>query len=147
MAIAGSTDEAPAMPTNSPPQSHRHALADEAYELERAAEQLQRQAAGATEVPTHGATLAHIERALDQLSVGMLQMANAVVGWSAEQGLSVEEDDLPPGAQALCFHLRATADALRVTRDACTSSRAWSRRLLDAAADLDAETRECAPVP
>jgi hypothetical protein len=135
------------MPTNSPSQSQQHALANSAYELQRAARHLQRHAADATQVPAHGATLAHVEEALDRLSVGMLQMANAVVKWSAEHGLSAEEDDLPPGAQALCFHLRATAEALRVTRDACTSSRAWSRRPLDAGCDRNAETPECATVP
>jgi hypothetical protein len=89
-------------------------------------------AAAPDQVPTLGVTLAQVEEALDRLSVGMLQMANGVVEWSAEQGSSADENALPPEARALCFHLRAVADALRAPRDACASSRTWMRRLLDA---------------
>jgi hypothetical protein len=120
------------MPTKHPAPSDEHALADGAHELERAARHVQKHAAASDQVPTLGITLAHVEEALDRLSVGMLQMANGVVEWSAEQGPSADEDALPPQARALCFHLRAVADALRAPRDACTSSRIWTHRLLDA---------------
>lgn len=117
------------MPTDHPAPCE-HALADSAHELQRAAGHVLKHAAASDQVPALGATLAHIEEALDRLSVGMLQMANGVVEWSAEQDASVDEDALPPPAQALCFHLRAVADALRAPRDACSSSRIWTRRLL-----------------
>ena len=127
------------MPTNHSPPCDEHALADSAHELQRAAGHVQKHAAASDQVPALGATLAHIEEALDRLSVGMLQMANGVVEWSAEQDPSVDEDALPPPAQALCFHLRAVADALRAPRDACTSSRMWTRRLLDTHSDAAQE--------
>lgn len=127
------------MPTNHPTPCDEHALVDRAHELQRAAGHVQKHAAASDQVPTLGATLAHIEETLDRLSVGMLQMANGVVEWSAEQDPSVDEDTLPPPAQALCFHLRAVADALRAPRDACTSSRMWARRLLDVHSDAAQE--------
>jgi hypothetical protein len=120
------------MPTNHPAPCDEHALADSAHELQRAAGHIQEHAAAADQVPALGITLAHVEEALDRLSVGMHQMANGVVAWTAEQGPSTDEDALPPQARALCFHLRAAADALRAPRAACTSSRIWTRRLLDA---------------
>ena len=119
------------MPTDHPTPCDEHALADSAHELQRAAGHVQKHAAASDQVPALGATLAHIEEALDRLSVGMVQMANGVVEWSAEQDPSVNEDALPPPAQALCFHLRAVADALGAPREACTSSRMWTRRLLE----------------
>ena len=127
------------MPTNHSPLRDDHALAGSAHELQRAAGYVQKHAAGSDHVPALGATLAHIEEALDRLSVGMLQMANGVVEWSAEQDPSVDEDALPPPAQALCFHLRAVAAALRAPRDACTASRMWTRRLLDVHSDAPQE--------
>jgi hypothetical protein len=135
------------MPTKHPAPSDEHALADSAHELERAGRHVQKHAAASDQVPTLGITLAHVEGALDRLSAGMLQMANGVVEWSAEQGPSADEDALPPEARALCFHLRAVADALRAPRDACTSSRIWTRRLLDASSDaaLESELRLVAP--
>jgi hypothetical protein len=123
------------MPTKHPAPCHEHALADSAHELQRAAGHVQKHAAAADQVPALGVTLAHVEEALDRLSVGMLQMVNRVVEWSATQGPSTDEDALSPEARALCFHLRAVADALRAPRDACTSSRIWTRRLLDAHSD------------
>ena len=123
------------MPANHPAPCDKHALADSAHDLQRAAGQVQKHAAASDQVPALGITLTHVEEALDRLSVGMLQMATGVVEWSAEQGLPVDEDALPPEARALCFHLRAVSDALRAPRDACTSSRIWTRRLLDAYSD------------
>src|SRR4051795_865511 len=128
------------MPTDYPAPCDEHALADSAHELQRAAGHVQKHAAAADQVPALGVTLAHVEEALDRLSVGMLQMANGVVEWSAAHGLSADEDALPPEARALCFHLRTVADALRAPRDACTSSRIWMRRLLDAHSDATLES-------
>jgi hypothetical protein len=134
------------MPTNHPAPSDEHTLADSAHELQRAAGHVQQHAAAPDQVPALGATLAHIEEALDRLSVGMLQMANGVVEWSAEHDASVDEDALPPPARALCFHLRAVAHALGAPRDACTSSRMWTRRLLDAKSDAGQESEDD-PIP
>jgi hypothetical protein len=135
------------MPKNHSPLCDDHSLADSAHELQRAAGWVQKHAAASDHVPQLGATLAHIEEALDRLSVGMLQMANGVVEWSAEHDPSVDEDAMPPPAQALCFHLRAVAAALRAPREACTSSRMWTRRLLDVHSDApqEPETRPGAP--
>ena len=135
------------MPSDHPAPRDEHALADSAHELQRAAGHVQEHAAASDQVAPLGATLAHIEDALDRLSVGMLQMANGVVEWSAEQDPSVDEDALPPAAQALCFHLRAVADALRAPRDACSSSRMWTRRLLETHSNAaqDPEPRLDAP--
>ena len=127
------------MSTNHPAPCNERVLVDSAHELQRAAGHVQTQAAASDQVPELGATLAHIEEALDRLSVGMLQMASGVVEWSVEQDPSVDEDALPPPAQALCFHLRAVAAALRAPRDACTSSRMWTRRLLDVHSDAPQE--------
>ena len=130
-----------------PAPSDEHALANSAHELQRAAGHVQKHAAASNQVLTLGITLAHIEEALDRLSVGMLQMANGVVEWSAEHDPSVDEDALPPQARALCFHLRAVADALRAPRDACTSSRIWTRRLLDAHSAAAQESEMCLDAP
>jgi hypothetical protein len=131
------------------------ALTDSAHELQGAAGHVQKHAAASDQVPELGATLAHIEEALDRLSVAMLQMASGVVEWSVEQDPSVDEDALPPPAEALCFHLRTVADTLRAPRDGCTSSRMWTRRLLDAHPDaaqesemrLDAQTPQDTSMP
>lgn len=137
MVAPGLANEASYMPTNNPAPCDEHLLADSAQELQRAAGHIQMQAAAADQVPVLGVTLAHIEEALDRLSVGMLQMADGVVEWSTEQGAPGDEDTLPPQARALCFHLRAAADALRAPRDACASSRYWTRRLLEAHSEAE----------
>ena len=64
------------MPTNYSPPRDEHALADRAHELQRAARHAQKHAAASDHVPELGAALAHIEEALDRLSVAMLQMAS-----------------------------------------------------------------------
>ncbi len=95
--VAGApVNEASSMQMNRPGPAEEHALTDSAQQLQRAAGNVQKHAADADRVPTHAVTLAHVEEALDRLSVGMLQMANGVVDWNAEHGRSVGEDDLPP---------------------------------------------------
>jgi len=81
-------------------------------------------ARAADDPATLGVALAHIEEALDRLSVGMLQAAHAVTVGHA----SADESDLEPSAQALCFYLRLTAERLRDPQLACESSRSWARR-------------------
>jgi hypothetical protein len=79
------------MPTNHPAPCDEHALADSAHELQRAAGHVQQHAAASDQVPALGATLAHIEEALDRLSVGMLQMA--------KRGRRVERPTGPAGGR------------------------------------------------
>jgi hypothetical protein len=61
----------------------------------------------------------------------LLQIADAVVEWCGDEGPVVDESSLPPQARALCFHLRAVADALRAREQAYASSRLWTHRLLN----------------
>jgi len=88
----------------------QQALKVGAHELQRAAGKVLTHASAAEDPRTLGVALAHIEEALDRLSVGMLQAANAVAlghGDSADVG---HLEHLEPSAEALCFHLRLTAD-------------------------------------
>jgi hypothetical protein len=112
-------------------------LVASACDLQRAAGDVQAHAADADYIPTLGITLAHVEEALDRLSVGMLQMANGVIEWYAGPGSAGREDALPPQARALCFHLRAAALSLEASENACASSRNWTRQLVDILPDTE----------
>ena len=112
-------------------------LVASARDLQRAAGDVQAHAADADYIPTLGITLAHVEEALDRLSVGMLQMANGVIEWYAGPGSAGREDALPPQARALCFHLRAAALSLEASENACASSRNWTRQLVDILPDTE----------
>ena len=105
-----------------------------ASRLERAADELRQRAGSPNAVPSLPATLAHIETALDQLAASMRLMAHAAAEWCGEDGARVEEHALPPEARALLWHLRAVADTLIESRDGCSATREWARRLLDEAA-------------
>ena len=107
----------------------QQALKAGAHELQRAAGKVLKHAYAAEDPHTLGVALAHIEEALDRLSVGMLQAANAV---TAGYGDSAGDSCMDPSAEALCFHLRLTADRLRGPQLACQSSRFWTRRLMAA---------------
>jgi hypothetical protein len=105
--------------TTEPSRTHdQQALKAGAHELQRAAGKVLEHACAAEDPGTLGIALAHIEEALDRLSVGMLQAAHAV---------NVGDD---PSAEALCFHLRLTAERLRDPQLACQASRSWTRRLI-----------------
>src|SRR5215213_6241241 len=104
----------------------QQALKAGAHELQRAAGKVLEHAAAADDPATLGIALTHIEEALDRLSVGMLQAAHAV---TVAQG-SAHESCVDPSAEALCFHLRLTAERLREPQLACESSRSWTRRLV-----------------
>jgi hypothetical protein len=77
-------------------------LADPRHPLPTIADQLQR-AAGT--LRTHASS------------------AHAVADRCVEDGPSVDEDALPPDARALRWHLGTTAEALRVSREACSASK------------------------
>ena len=98
----------------------QQALKAGAHELQRAAGKVLTHASAAEDPQTLGVALAHIEEALDRLSVGMLQAANAVTLGHSD---SPDESPMEPPAEALCFHLRRTADRLREPQLACQSSR------------------------
>jgi hypothetical protein len=123
------------MATNRIPSGEDCSLMTSAQQLQRAAGDVQKHAADPEGIPTLGVTLAHLEAALDRLYVGMLQMPNGVLESCGDEGLATDEDALGPEARALCFHLRAVAAGLRAARDACTSSRVWTRRLLETSPD------------
>jgi hypothetical protein len=101
-----------------------------AHQLQRAAEALRSDAGNADAVPTHGITLAHIEEALDRVSVAMDQMANAVGDRCGEQIAGLAEPALPEDARAVRWHLKMAAVNLRAAEGACAESRRWTRRLL-----------------
>jgi hypothetical protein len=105
---------------HSTPHDHR-ALKTGAHELQQAAGKVLKHACAAEDPETLGIALAHIEEALDRLSVGMLQAANAVTAGAHHPG---------PDAGALCFHLRRTAERLHEPVLACQSSRYWARRMI-----------------
>ena len=105
----------------------RQALKAGAHELQRAAGKVLTYAAAAEDPETLGVALAHIEEALDRLAVGMLQAANAV---TTGHGESADDGHIEPSAEALCFHLRRTAERLREPQLACQSSRSWTRRMI-----------------
>jgi hypothetical protein len=133
-------DQDGGMPSSRQSSHAESSLAASAHELHRAASDLQKHASDADDIPMLEISLAHVEGALDCLSVSMLQIADAVVEWCGDEGPVVDESSLPPQARALCFHLRAVADALRAPEQACASSRLWTHRLLNTRSEAEHET-------
>ena len=126
--IGGMNDE-PSTPHD------QQALKAGAHELQRAAGKVLAHASAAEDPQTLGVALAHIEEALDRLSVGMLQAANAVTLGHDDPA---DGGHLKPSAEALCFHLRLMADRLREPQLACQSSRFWTRRMIESAPHAEA---------
>ena len=114
---------------------HQQALKTGAHELQRAAGKVLEHACAAEDPHTLGVALAHIEEALDRLSVGMHQAANAVTTGHSD---STDESHMEPSAEALCFHLRRTAERLREPQLACQASRFWTRRMITSAPHAEA---------
>ena len=117
-------------------RSTRHdqqALKAGAHELQRAAGKVLTHASAAEDPQTLGIAIAHIEEALDRLTVGMRQLSDLGHGDPADGG------HLKPSAEALCFHLRLTADRLREPQLACQSSRFWTRRMIEPAPHAEAD--------
>jgi hypothetical protein len=119
-----------------------NALPASADQLQRAAEALRNPAGSVQAVPTLPVTLAHVQATLDLLGVGFLRMAHAVANWCGEDGQSVE-DSAPPETRALRWHLASTAEALRASRQACSASGEWSRRLLAEPLEADEDAVGC----
>jgi len=85
MAAEPPADEDAGMRSGQPSSSAEPALVASAHALQRAAGDLQKHASATEYVPTLGVTL------------GMLQMANGLVQWCGDEGLSVDE----PGASSV----------------------------------------------
>ena len=119
---------------HSAPHDHQ-ALTTGAHELQQAAGKVLKHAGAAEDPETLGVALAHIEEALDRLSVGMLRAATAV---TAGPGDPADGHHPTPAAEALCFHLRRAAERLREPELACQSSRFWTRRMIASAPQAEA---------
>lgn len=126
--IGGMNDE-PSTPHD------QQALKAGAHELQRAAGKVLAHASAAEDPQTLGVALAHIEEALDRLSVGMLQVATAV---TEGYGNSAGDSRVEPSAEALGFHLRLAAERLCESQLACQSSRFWTRRMIESAPHAEA---------
>ena len=105
----------------------QQALKAGAHALQQAAGKVLRHAGAAEDPRTLGVALAHIEEALDRLSVAMLQAAHVV---TSGQEAAADGRHPTPSAEALCFHLRRTAERLHEPQLACESSRFWTRRMI-----------------
>ena len=86
----------------------QRALKAGAHELQQAAGKVLKHAGAAEDPQTLGVALAHIEEALDRLSVAMLQAAHVVTAGHEDPA---DGHHPAPSAEALCFHLRRTAQA------------------------------------
>jgi hypothetical protein len=117
----------PGMNSDYSTRQDQQALKAAAHELQQAAGKVLKHARAADHPETLGIALAHIEEALDRLAVAMHQAANAV---TVGHGGSADGSYLEPSADALCFHLRRTADRLREPQLACQSSGFWTRQLV-----------------
>lgn len=140
MAARAPVGDGDAMPANASTADPRHALPESAYQLRRAAATLRDHASKAQHVPTLPATLAHVHHTLDLLAVSVQHMARAVADRCGADGRNVDEDAAPPEARALRWHLGTTAETLRDSRDACSASAEWARRLLAEPPDINEDT-------
>jgi hypothetical protein len=107
--------------------SEQQALTTGAHALQQAAGKVLKHAGAAEDPETLNVALAHIEEALDRLSICMLLAANAVTEGHAPT----------PTSEALGFHLRRAAERLREPELACQSSRFWARRMSASAPQAD----------
>jgi hypothetical protein len=107
---------------------NRPELATGAYQLQRAAGDVLRDASAPDAVPALPVALAHLEEALDRLSISVVKTAQAVEEWPA--AAETETATLSPEARALRWHLFHLATRLRSAQDACPETRGWARRLL-----------------
>jgi hypothetical protein len=100
-----------------------------AHALQQAAGKVLKHAGAAEDPETLSVALAHIEEALDRLSIGMLLAASAVT----------EGHAATPALEALSFHLRRAAERLREPELACQSSRFWTRRMIASVPQAEAD--------
>jgi hypothetical protein len=110
---------------------NRPELAKGAYQLQRAAGGVFRDASAPDAVPELPTALAHLEEALDRLSVSMIKTAQAVEEWPG--AAEPDADTLSSDARALRWHLFHVAARLRGAQDACPDARRWASKLLDGA--------------
>ncbi len=107
-------------------ENETDALRESGHELQRASGKVLKHAAAAGSPTSLSVTLAHVEEAIDRLSVAMLQIAHVVAT------SDTEADELGPEARALCVYLRKVSDDLGDSQDSCRVARMWVRRLRDA---------------
>ena len=104
-----------------------------AYQVQRAAGDVLRDASAPDAVPTLPVALAHLEEALDRLSTSMVLAAQAVEDWPG--AAETDAPTLSSDARALRWHLYHLATRLRGAEGACPDARRWARQLLDGASD------------
>jgi hypothetical protein len=111
------------------PLRTRPELAATAYQLQRAAGDVVRDASAPGAVEALPVALAHVEEALDRLSTSMVKAAQAVEEWpdAAEGGTGTLSSD----ARALRWHLLHLATRVRGAQDACPDARRWARKVVD----------------
>jgi hypothetical protein len=107
----------------------RPELAAGAYQLQRAAGGVLREASAPDAVPALPVALAHLEEALDRLSISMVKTAQAVEEWPG--AAETETGTLSAEARALRWHLFHLATRVRSAQDACPDTRRWAHKLLD----------------
>ncbi len=134
MAMVTRPRDAHHMAHRSPQIDDEASLQAGGHQLQQAAGTVLKHAPAGESTQALAVTLAHIEEALDRLSVGMLQLAH-VVATSRESG--ADRGILSPEAQALCFHLREVSDGLQDPQDSLRLSRLWLRVLRDGEATQD----------
>jgi hypothetical protein len=125
MAVRGVANHGERMPLS---LRNRPEPATGAYQLQRAAGGVLRDASAPDAVPALPVALAHLEEALDRLSISMVKTAQAVEEWPG--AAEAETATLSAEARALRWHLFHLATRLRSAQDACPETRRWARQLL-----------------
>jgi hypothetical protein len=108
---------------------NRPELATGAYQLQRAAGDVLREASAPDAVPALPVALAHLEEALHRRSVRIVKTAQAGEEWPG--AAETDAATLSSDARALRWHLFHLATRLRGAQDACPDTRRWARKLLD----------------
>jgi hypothetical protein len=119
---------------------HQPERAKGAYQLQRAAGGMFRDASAPDVVPALPVALAHLEEALDRLSVSMIKTAQAVEEWP---GAAETDTALSSDARALRWHLFHLAARLRGAQDACPDARRWATQLVDGRSPSREEAAQC----
>jgi hypothetical protein len=113
--------------------NHRRDLAAGAYQLQRAAGDVLRDASAPDAVPELPVALAHLEEALDRLSTSMVKTAQAVEEWPG--AAEADGGTLSSDARALRWHLFHLATRLRGAQDTLPDARRWAQQLLQQSPD------------
>jgi hypothetical protein len=109
-------------------EHHTEGTATPSEQLAIAAMSLRFSAGGSDALENLPATLAHVGEAVDDLSSGMLVLAETVTR-SSRLGTSLDLDHLPPEERAVSWHLHELAARLRAARASVETARGWAREL------------------